>query len=227
MTRAKQLPFRPRASVLALEPRVLFDGAAAVATVDHLADAPAHAEAAKDTAPTPVALYSPRSGDHGKEGQGPAQEAAAGITGTGEGITTLLVVDARVADYASLLADLPTTTAVIVVDAGESGLEAVGKGLAKLHNVESVQILSHGTPGGFTLGRDSVSYASLQAHGAQLQGWAPHLTADADILLYGCDIGQGTQGQALIKQIAALTGADVAASTDATGAAALGGNWEL
>ena len=42
MTRAKQLPFRPRASVLALEPRVLFDGAAAVATVDHLADAPAH-----------------------------------------------------------------------------------------------------------------------------------------------------------------------------------------
>ena len=34
MTRAKQLPFRPRASVLALEPRVLFDGAAAVATVD-------------------------------------------------------------------------------------------------------------------------------------------------------------------------------------------------
>ena len=40
MTRSK-LSFRPRASVLALEPRVLFDGAGAMAAVDYLADVPA------------------------------------------------------------------------------------------------------------------------------------------------------------------------------------------
>ena len=42
MNRSK-LPFRPRASVLALEPRVLFDGAGAIAAMDYLADAPAKA----------------------------------------------------------------------------------------------------------------------------------------------------------------------------------------
>jgi len=53
------------------------------------------------------------------------------------------------------------------------------------------------------------------------------LTDSGDILLYGCDVAQGEIGQAFIEQLAQLTGADVAASTDLTGAAALGGDWVL
>ena len=49
----------------------------------------------------------------------------------------------------------------------------------------------------------------------------------ADRLLYGCDVAQGERGQAFIEQLAAATGADVAASNDPTGAAALGGDWVL
>ena len=224
MTRSK-LPLRPRSSALALEPRVLFDGAGAVAAVDHLADAPtdAHqdapkpqADAEKTTPATPAALGQPRAG-----------EEAAGIAPLAQGTTTVLVVDVRVADYASLLADLPANTTVVVVGAGESGLNAVTQALAKLQNVESVQILSHGTPGGFSLGSDNVTADTVATHGATLQAWANALTADADILLYGCDVGQGAQGQALLTQLATFTGADIAASTDVTGAAAKGGDWHL
>src|SRR5690606_18703064 len=50
---------------------------------------------------------------------------------------------------------------------------------------------------------------------------------DGDILLYGCNIGQSDAGQNFIERLAQLTQADVAASTDATGSAAVGGNWML
>ena len=48
-----------------------------------------------------------------------------------------------------------------------------------------------------------------------------------DILLYGCDVAANAHGQKLVEEIHELTGADVAASTDETGSAALGGNWVL
>ena len=200
MTRSKHLPFRPRASVLALEPRVLFDGAGAIAAMDYLADAPAKAEPAKevqvDITPATATPASPRA-----EGLALAASSA-DIAGP----TILLVVDARVADSASLLADLPANTVVRVVNAGESGLNVVGQALAGLQGIESVQIISHGTPGSFTLGSDTIDAASIGAHSEALQAWAGALTPDADILLYGCDVGQGAQGQALITQLAALTG---------------------
>ena len=50
------------------------------------------------------------------------------------------------------------------------------------------------------------------------------LTEDGDILLYGCDIAAGEDGQAFIEELAELTAADIAASDDITGA---GGDWEL
>ena len=49
----------------------------------------------------------------------------------------------------------------------------------------------------------------------------------ADILLYGCDVGAGSAGTALLNQMAAITGANIAASTNITGATAMGGNWLL
>ena len=63
--------------------------------------------------------------------------------------------------------------------------------------------------------------------GGLLAAWRGALTQDADILLYGCNVGEGAVGRGFVAQLASLTGADVAASDDATGAAARGGNWTL
>ena len=151
MTRSK-LSFRPRASVLALEPRVLFDGAGAMAAVDYLADVPAKTESAKEVeaektpaTAAPVTLASPR-----------AEDAGISRVGTDSVITTVLIVDTRVADYASLLATLPADTLVHVVGEQESGLAALTQALQGRQGVESVQILSHGTLGSFTLGSDTI-----------------------------------------------------------------------
>jgi hypothetical protein len=57
--------------------------------------------------------------------------------------------------------------------------------------------------------------------------WSKALSADADILLYGCDVAATAQGRLLADTLARLTGADVSASDDATGHASLGGDWNL
>src|SRR5690606_14737227 len=74
---------------------------------------------------------------------------------------------------------------------------------------------------------DTLNQDSLQTYSAQLAAWVGLLSDDADILLYGCDIAAASEGQLFISELASLTGADIAASTNATGAAARGGDWEL
>ncbi|MCE6983387.1 DUF4347 domain-containing protein, partial [Pseudomonas frederiksbergensis] len=69
--------------------------------------------------------------------------------------------------------------------------------------------------------------SNLAEHSAALQGIGSALKADGDLMLYGCRVGKDSAGQAFVDQLAALTGADIAASTDDTGAQALGGNWTL
>ncbi|MBW7902780.1 MAG: LEPR-XLL domain-containing protein [Rhodocyclaceae bacterium] len=106
----KRHALRPVARALALEPRLLFDGAGAVAAADHFDAADHAAEAHKqDTQPAADA----RPSEAGEKAPG-----------------TLLVIDARVADWQSLLADLPANVTVRVVQADESGLKAVGTELA-------------------------------------------------------------------------------------------------
>lgn len=210
MKKKPRSPFRPASRALALEPRLLFDGAGAVAAVDNFDMAgDHHAEVQKqDTQPAAEARPS---------------EVMEKTPGGG----TLLIIDSRVADFQSLLADLPANVTVRIVEADESGINAVGMELARGGKFDAVHIVSHGTPGSFALGSDVLDGSTIDGHAAQLQAWAQYLTADADLLLYGCDIAQGEAGQAFVDRLATLTGADVAASIDATGAAAKGGNWVL
>ena len=166
----------------------------------------------------------------------PANDAATGevgTPGTTETSTTptiLLVVDSRVENYQSLLADLPASVMVRVVNAGESGLDAITQAIAsegpgKLF--DAIQIISHGSSGSVTLGADILDKATLNNQAILIQAWSQNLSANADILLYGCDVGAGADGSALLTQLALLTNADIAASIDATGSAAKGGDWIL
>ena len=68
---------------------------------------------------------------------------------------------------------------------------------------------------------------TLVQRAAEIESWSHALTADADLLIYGCDIAATQAGEALVSGLAALTGADVAASDDTTGHASLGGDWDL
>ena len=77
------------------------------------------------------------------------------------------------------------------------------------------------------LGSSEVDQAKLGQDKARVANWGAALRPGGDILLYGCDVAKGAEGLQFVDNLAQITGADVAASTNATGAAALGGDWTL
>src|SRR5436190_3472693 len=164
-------------------------------------------------------------------------EAAAFANSTAQPETTsrveLVFIDARVAADESVLADLAAQTArgsrleVIVVHSRLDGLAQIDAALAGREDIAALHIVSHGDDGRLLLGNGVLDAAALEARAGELSAWRGALTADADILLYGCNTGAGAGGLALVQTLASLTGADVAASDDATGYAARGGDWQL
>ena len=222
----KKATFRSTSRRLALEPRLLFDGAAAIAGADAL-DNHNQQEGQKDNA---AHATSPAGENHAGRNTPAATTSFDFVEEQGglspDNAATLVVIDSRIPDYASLLDQLPAHAIVRVVDAQESGLDAIHATLVQ-GQFQAVHILSHGTPGSFAIGTDTINNETLPRQADALAGWATQLTADADILLYGCDIAQGEAGALLVTELARLTSADVAASTDATGSANKGGNWVL
>lgn len=141
--------------------------------------------------------------------------------------TTFVFIDSNIAGWQALADALPPGTNWRLIDAGADGLAQVAQALAGLRGVQAIHILSHGAEGSVQLGASVLTADSLAGRAADLAAIGAALDAEGDILLYGCTAGAGSAGAALVDTLAALTGADVAASTDMTGAAALGGNWVL
>ncbi|MGJ7517370.1 VCBS domain-containing protein [Pseudomonas baetica] len=206
------LHLRPQRQALALEPRILFDGAAASAAADqHHSDPAEAAHPATDPAATPATQTEGR----------PATEQAPSAA------RSLLVIDSRIENREQLMAQLPGNVTAIVVNAGEDGLAAISAALAQLGKVDSIQVLSHGASGQFTLGNRTITADNVDQLSKTLEQWRNNLTQGADIQLYGCDIGAGAAGKTLVTELARWTGADVAASSNDTGSTAAGGDWTL
>lgn len=139
---------------------------------------------------------------------------------------TLAIVDPAIAQLDTILAGL-TADRIIVLDPTQDSLSQITTALGEAGSVQSIQIFSHGSSAGLYLGQTLLSSDTLGSHATTLAQWQGYLTPGADILLYGCNVAETSAGQALLGQLGQLTGADIAASSDLTGNAALGGDWEL
>jgi hypothetical protein len=150
-----------------------------------------------------------------------------------QGGAEIAFVDASLPDAAVLLADLRAQQQagrpleIVTFDAGADGLAVISEALAGRSGLSAVHVLTHGSDGALQLGATRLDAQTLLRRAAEVGAWGSALAADGDLLLYGCDLAAGDAGQRFVQDLAALTGADVAASTDRTGAAALGGNWVL
>jgi VCBS repeat-containing protein len=137
----------------------------------------------------------------------------------------ILFIDSRVQETAALLAGLATDVEVFYLSAHDNGLSQIAAVLSDRSGVDEVHIVSHGAVGMVQLGNLTLNSADVAAHSAELTTIGAALSSNGDIVLYGCETAAGTDGAALVQSLATLTGADVAASSDLTGAASLGGNW--
>ncbi|MFK7966563.1 MAG: LamG-like jellyroll fold domain-containing protein, partial [Burkholderiaceae bacterium] len=146
----------------------------------------------------------------------------------------LVIVDAATPDRDKLVADLLASLGaedrdveVLVLDADSNGIDQITDVLAQYRDLDAVHLISHGHDGEIQLGNSALNFETLTNKLADVQSWAQAFGEDADLMIYGCDLAATQDGQSLVTSLSKLTGADVAASTDATGDEALGGDWEL
>jgi hypothetical protein len=145
----------------------------------------------------------------------------------------VVFVDTAVPDYQKLVQDITAnsdaqhTYDVVLLKPGADGIKQITQTLARTHDVSAVHIISHGADGQVQLGDTTLNFDSLLKNASLIKGWGQALAPGADLLIYGCDVAEYADGKALIDALSRLTGADVAASTDLTGAAAQGGDWNL
>ncbi|MBF0423124.1 MAG: DUF4347 domain-containing protein, partial [Magnetococcales bacterium] len=199
----------PRVWGMALEPRLMFDGAAMVEAAHAVDDA-----AVKVLMIPAVAMpVTVREADPSKDG----------------GKKEVAFIDTSIADYKSLEANIRPGVEIVEMGGGQRGLAQMAA-WAEIHGgFDAIHVLSHGSEGALYLGTDVLTRATLPSGVVRVElavvGQA--LKTDGDLLIYGCSVGAGESGAAFVADLATLTGADVAASTDATGSPVRGGNWTL
>ncbi len=175
------------------------------------------------------------------------------VTGTNESVSTaqgnsrvVVFVDAAVTGYQDLIQSLDQLASVssavgtdaagasslpnldvVILQADRDGAEQISETLSRYQDVSTIHVFSHGSSGSLSLGNARLSGDTLEQYAEQVSGWKSALAAGADILLYGCNVADGEWGIDFVDRLRALTGADVAASNDLTGNAALNGDWVL
>jgi ELWxxDGT repeat protein len=139
----------------------------------------------------------------------------------------VVFIDAEVHDARQLISGLSTGSDVFILDDQRDGIAQISEALAGLHNIDAVHFVTHGSSRLIKLGATWLTQESLAGYADQIRGWSTELADGADLLFYACDIGGSSRGQALLSSIHALTGADIAASTNDTGNAQYGADWNL
>ena len=113
---------------------------------------------------------------------------------------------------------------VIPVDGNRDVIEQITAALVGQTEIDVVRVISHGEHGALCFGAQKIDAATLDARSRQISDWKKSLSANAEILIYGCSVAGTNQGKLLINRLASLTHANVAASTNTTGT---GGNTVL
>jgi hypothetical protein len=247
------IPFKRRTRMIALEPRMLFDGAlgidlSAQATAAARGDAHSVSEAAAPAsfeAPRPAEKpaekveaaktadpVTPAAKAEAERTQKPGEKPGDEVIDARDGAAQrkeIVFIDAGVQDVQTLLAGINNPAArVVLLDPTRDALDQMADYLDGQSGIDAVHIISHGSAGNLILSGQTYSADRLsQQYSTDLARIGHALTADGDILLYGCDVGKGSAGERFIETISEMTGADIAASVDKTGAADLGGDWVL
>ncbi|TNC08380.1 DUF4347 domain-containing protein, partial [Methylobacterium terricola] len=231
--------------IRALEPRFVFDGAAAPAAAQAHPDPaaapshggpghgdPAHGDPAHDDAAHDDAAPGDRAeaGGHAEPADSRAAAPVAPVheTATASGRHEIVVIDKGAADVATLLAGVPASAEIILIDPARDGFDQLADALAGRSGIDAIHILSHGSAGDLRLGTGDLTAETIQGrYAADLAVIGNALTATGDLLIYGCDFAAGDAGARAVALLASATGADIAASDDPTGDAELGGDWTL
>lgn len=173
--------------------------------------------------------------DAGEAASGAAQPAAKADAADAQKAERheIVFVDTGAENYQQLVDDLLRENEdgrqmeVILLDANRDGIAQINEALAGRQDIDAIHFVTHGTDHAVQLGSTWIDGAAFQQFRDQIVQWGNALTDEADLLFYGCDLAGSEAGRQLLNSFSSVTKADIEASTDDTGSAALGANWTL
>ena len=155
-----------------------------------------------------------------------AKEGDIGLV-TGNPVVELVILDAAVPDKSLFYQAAQPGTEIREIDAGSDGLAQLGDILSQYSQLQTLHLVSHAEDGALLLGNSRVTERLLEQEVNIVTRLHNSMADGADVMLYGCELAKTDKGEQLIDLIAGDGSIDVAASNDLTGAAALGGDWDL
>ncbi|WP_373536862.1 FG-GAP-like repeat-containing protein, partial [Microcoleus sp.] len=168
--------------------------------------------------------------------------------------SAIAFITSDIPDSQTLLDGIHQNVEVSILDPNRNAVAQIAETI-KGKQYSAIHIISHGAPGHLQLGNTPLNLETLPEYSQQLQQWRESLTADASIIIYGCNVAATTDNVQdvtttdnqkpnhpptthplhpahcslpnFLTQLHHLTGAKIAANAHPTGNTAKGGNWEI
>jgi hypothetical protein len=163
-------------------------------------------------------------------------------------IREIAFIASDIPDSQTLIAGIKKGIETAILDPNRDAIAQIGETL-KGKKYSAIHIICHGAPGHLQLGNTALNIETLPHYTFLIQQWRESLTAEAPILLYGCNVaesvGAGSPtdlriidnsnkpapippgGNQFLTQLHQLTGAFIVANPNPTGNSERGGTWKL
>ena len=139
------------------------------------------------------------------------------------GSSEIVFINSSIQNVEEIIDDLPKNAEVIYLDSEIDGIQQITNYLATKTEINTVRIISHGNDGYFVLNGEVINNDYFNQNANTIASWRSALSENGDIMLYGCNIAESSEGQIFIANLSNITGADIASSTVPIGYA----NWDL
>ncbi|MGM0519399.1 MAG: DUF4347 domain-containing protein [Campylobacterota bacterium] len=191
--------------ISALEPRLLFDGAAVATAVEVLDENSFEQNQEQESKEEPTLDKNSNSNEN-----------------------KVVFVDSNLKDLDTIVNDLQESNMEVkLIDDKQDSIKQIINSLDSNKLYDEIHILSHGSKGEVTLGNTVLNSSNIDEFKEDLNQLSTKLNSGADILLYGCEIAKDEASKEFVDKLAAFTKADIATSDDLTGSDALNANWDL
>ncbi len=139
----------------------------------------------------------------------------------------LIIVDSAVEDKSVIFKQAQPGVDIVEIPQGKDGMVELMKILSNYTNLDAVHFVSHAEKGAIYIGGQRIDQKVLEQDVAGFVAINSAIREGGDLMIYGCDVAQGQEGNDFLEIIQNNTHVDVAASNDQTGNEAYGGNWDL
>ena len=132
------------------------------------------------------------------------------VGSTSNQLSSIAILDPTIPECDRLADGIKPDTATYILENKVNAIEQITTILAQHTGIESLHIITHGGSGKIYLGTTELNSSNIENYSQQLQQWRRALSANASIILYGCNVAAEKSGHLFLTQLNQLTGANIA-----------------